>query len=110
METIKISYNTKTKLVEAFEEQEFVQEVKKPSLFKKMGLGKKEYADVHFQSGTDIVAQMEQIKNAKKVITNTFTLKEKLVEAGIEKEKIAVFYPSISMEYEKPSEVKKKNL
>lgn len=108
METIKISYNRKTKIVEEFEKQEFVQEVKKPSLLKKMGLGQKEYGTIHFQNGNIVSADMEYLVNAKTIIANTFTIKEKLIASKIDKEKIIVLYPSITMEYEKPTDVKKR--
>lgn len=108
METIKISYNTKTKLVEEFEKKDYVQEVKKPNIFTKMGLGSKEYADIHFQTGILVSENMDKMKNAKKVIANTQTLKEQLVNANIDESKIEVIYPSVTMEYEKPSVVKKR--
>lgn len=101
-----INYKTKTPLIDKLLEQENFQELKKASLFSKV-LGKKEFADIYFHSGSFDKEAIENIKNAKKVFVNSQTAHHELLKNLQENiEKVEVLYPSIDIEYKKPKEIK----
>lgn len=101
-----INYKTKTPLIDKLLEQENLQELKKTSLFSKV-LGKKEFADIYFHSGSFDKEAIENIKNAKKVFVNSQTAHHELLKNLQENiEKVEVLYPSIDIEYKKPKEIK----
>lgn len=101
-----INYKAKTALIDKLFEQENFQELKKASLFSKV-LGKKEFADIYFHSGSFDKEAIENIKNAKKVFVNSQTAHHELLKNLQENiEKVEVLYPSIDIEYKKPKEIK----
>lgn len=101
-----INYKAKTPLIDKLLEQENFQELKKASLFSKV-IGKKEFADIYFHSGSFDKEAIENIKNAKKVFVNSQTAHHELLKNLQENiEKVEVLYPSIDIEYKKPKEVK----
>lgn len=101
-----INYKAKTPLIDKLLEQENFQELKKASLFSKV-LGKKEFADIYFHSGSFDKEAIENIKNAKKVFVNSQTAHHELLKNLQENiEKVEVLYPSIDIEYKKPKEIK----
>ncbi len=101
-----INYKAKTALIDKLLEQENFQELKKTSLFSKV-LGKKEFADIYFHSGSFDKEAIENIKNAKKVFVNSQTAHHELLKNLQENiEKVEVLYPSIDIEYKKPKEIK----
>lgn len=101
-----INYKAKTALIDKLLEQENFQELKKASLFSKV-LGKKEFADIYFHSGSFDKEAIENIKNAKKVFVNSQTAHHELLKNLQENiEKVEVLYPSIDIEYKKPKEIK----
>lgn len=104
-----ISYKTKTKFISEILKQENINEIKKPSMFSKIGLGKKEFADIYFHGGALDKEAISNIENAKVVIVNSLTSKEELQDSlTIQEDKIKVLYPAVDIEYEKPKEVKKR--
>ncbi len=102
-----INYKIKTKLIEELLKEDYISEVQKPSIFHKLRFKKKEFADIYFHVGQLDKEAIENIKNAKKVIVNSFTSKEQVIkECEVPFDKIEVIYPSINLEYKKPKEVK----
>jgi hypothetical protein len=103
-----ISYKTKSYLIEALAKQPNVEILKKENLFMKL-FSKKKYADVYFHSGSLDDKSIENIKNSKITITNTFaSMNQIIAKTKISHEKIKVIYPSINVEYKKTKEVKAK--
>lgn len=103
-----ISYKTKSNLIEALAKQSNVEILKKENLFMKL-FSKKKYADVYFHSGSLDDKSIENIKNSKITITNTFaSMNQIIAKTKISHEKIKVIYPSIDVEYKKEEEVKAK--
>lgn len=103
-----ISYKTKSNLTEALAKQSNVEILKKENLFTKL-FSKKKYADVYFHSGSLDDKSIENIKNSKITITNTFaSMNQIIAKTKISHEKIKVIYPSIDVEYKKVEEVKAK--
>lgn len=103
-----ISYKTKSNLTEALAKQSNVEILKKENLFMKL-FSKKKYADVYFHSGSLDDKSIENIKNSKITITNTFaSMNQIIAKTKISHEKIKVIYPSIDVEYKKAEEVKAK--
>jgi hypothetical protein len=103
-----ISYKTKSNLIEALAKQPNVEILKKENLFMKL-FSKKKYADVYFHSGSLDDKSIENIKNSKITITNTFaSMNQIIAKTKISHEKIKVIYPSINVEYKKTKEVKAK--
>lgn len=103
-----ISYKTKSNLIEALAKQSNVEILKKENLFMKL-FSKKRYADVYFHSGSLDDKSIENIKNSKITITNTFASMNQIIsKTKISHEKIKVIYPSIDVEYKKAEEVKAK--
>ena len=103
-----ISYKTKSNLIEALAKQSNVEILKKENLFTKL-FSKKKYADVYFHSGSLDDKSIENIKNSKITITNTFaSMNQIIAKTKISHEKIKVIYPSIDVEYKKEEEVKAK--
>jgi len=105
---LTIDFKTKTKLVNELLKQENISRLKKTSGLVKV-FKKKEFADIYFHSGTLDKEAVENIENAKKVIVNSLTSQHQLLkELNTPREKIEVVYPAISVEYQKPKEIKKK--
>lgn len=96
MHKIKIKYKNKNSLIEAFEAQESVECLKETSLITKLSFKAKEYADVYFHSGSFDKETIDDIKNAKIVITTSLKVqKEILKNSGVSEEKVKVIYPAI---------------
>jgi glycosyltransferase involved in cell wall biosynthesis len=103
-----INYKTKTKFIKEILKQEDITELEKQTVMSKLSFKKKQYADVYFHQGELDSEATENIQNAKKVIVNSNTLKDRLVsKIGIPKEKVDVIYPPVDVKYKKPKEIKK---
>ncbi len=104
-----IDYKAKTILVEEVLKQESIKELERASISTKIGLKRKEYADIYFHSGVLDKEALKNILNVKKVIVNSFSAKSELLkEVNTLNEKIKVIYPAIKLEYKKPKKIKKK--
>lgn len=110
MEKITISYKTKNNLINALLSQDNISEIDNKGVLKKLSFIKKEYADIYFHSGSLDEKGKDNIKNAKKVIVNSQTLKKEIIKSldELDSSKIEVLYPSIDIEYEKPKLVKQR--
>ncbi|MDD2888484.1 MAG: glycosyltransferase [Aliarcobacter sp.] len=103
-----ISYKTKNNLIEELSKQGNVEVLKEENFFMKL-FSQKKYADVYFHSGSLDDKSIENIKNSKITITNTFaSMNQIIAKTKISHEKIKVIYPSINVEYKKTKEVKAK--
>ncbi len=107
MKTIKVFTSKDRQLIELLKSSELydVQELKKQSFLSKVLMQKKEYPDLYFHSGKFDEESIDMIKNAKKVIVNSFDQRYKiLAQDYTTKENIEVVYP-----YVEPSEIKPKD-
>ena len=105
---ISISYKTKNILIDELSKQDNI-EILKESGFIKSLFTKKKYADVYFHSGILDEKSIENIKNAKITIVNSFaSMNEVIAKVKISHEKVKVIYPSITLEYKKTKDVKLK--
>lgn len=109
MNPISIYYKTKTNLIEELEKKDYIKTIEDKSLLKKISFTKKEHADIYFHSGSIDSKAIELSINAKKVIVNSFAVKQELLqETKVKDEKIEVIYPSINIEYNKTKDIKEK--
>lgn len=105
---ILISYKTKNILIDALSKEDNI-EILKESGFIKALFSKKKYADVYFHSGSLDEKSIDNIKNVKMTIVNSFAvMNEVIAKVKISHEKVKVIYPSIEVEYKKTKEVKAK--
>lgn len=103
-----ISYKTKSILIEELSKQSNIEFLKEGNFFLNL-FSKKKYADIYFHSGHLDDKSIENIKNSKITITNTFaSMNQIIAKTKISHEKIKVIYPSINIEYKKIKEVKAK--
>ncbi|MDD2896238.1 MAG: glycosyltransferase [Aliarcobacter sp.] len=103
-----ISYKTKSILIEELSKQSNIEVLKEGNFFINL-FSKKKYADVYFHSGSLDDKSIENIRNSKITITNTFaSMNQIIAKTKISHEKIKVIYPSINVEYKKIKEVKSK--
>lgn len=103
-----ISYKTKNILIDELSKQANIEVLKEENFFMNL-FSKKKYADVYFHSGSLDDKSIENIKNSKITITNTFASMNLIIaKTKISHEKIKVIYPSIDVEYKKTEEVKAK--
>jgi hypothetical protein len=103
-----ISYKTKNILIDALSKEDNI-EILKESSFIKTLFSKKKYADVYFHSGSLDEKSIDNIKNVKMTIVNSFAaMNEVIAKVKISHEKIKVIYPSIEVEYKKTKDVKVK--
>jgi len=103
-----ISYKTKSILIEELSKQSNIEFLKEGNFFLNL-FSKKKYADIYFHSGHLDDKSIENIKNSKITITNTFaSMNQIIAKTKIPHEKIKVIYPSINIEYKKIKEVKAK--
>lgn len=103
-----ISYKTKNILIEEFSKKENIEVIKKSNNFFNLFL-KKKYADIYFHTGALDENSIENIKNSKITIANTFALMNEIIaKTKISHEKIKVIYPSINVEYKNAEEIKVK--
>lgn len=101
-----ISYKSSNLLIENLKKQENIEVLKKENFISSL-FGKKKYADVYFHSGNLDEKSIENIKNSKITIVNSFSSMNYIIaKTKISHEKIKVIYPSINVEYKKPKEVK----
>jgi hypothetical protein len=108
MNKVSISYKTSNLLIEELKKQENIEFLKKQNFLLKL-FSKKKYADVYFHSGILDEQSIENIKNSKITITNTFaSMNQIIAKTKISHEKIKVIYPSIDIEYIKIKELKSK--
>ena len=101
-----ISYKTTNILIEKLKKQENIEVISNKGFFRKL-FNNKKYADVYFHSGNLDEKSIENIKNSKITIVNSFASMNYIIaKTKISHEKIKVIYPSINVEYKKPKEVK----
>ena len=106
MKKTSISYKSSNLLIENLKKQENIEVLKKENFISSL-FGKKKYADVYFHSGNLDEKSIENIKNSKITIVNSFSSMNYIIaKTKISHEKIKVIYPSINVEYKKPKEVK----
>lgn len=97
MNKITISYKSTNLLIENLKKQENIQVLKKKNFFTKL-FSKEEYAEVYFHFGTLDEKSIENIKNSKITIANSFgSMNEIIAKTKISYEKIKVIYPSINI-------------
>ena len=107
MNMISIAYKARTSLIKELEKDERIKLLEKQSLLQKLTFSKKEYADIYFHSGDLDENSIENIKNAKKVIVNSKSLKQDILKkVDILDEKVKVIYPSVNLNYKKPKKIK----
>lgn len=103
-----ILYKTKSILIEELEKQSNIEVLKEKNFFFNL-FSEKKYADVYFHSGSLDDKSIENIKNSKITIVNTFaSMNQIIAKTKIPHEKIKVIYPSINVEYKEIEEVKAK--
>lgn len=103
-----ILYKTKNILIEKLEKQSNIEVLKEKNFFFNL-FSEKKYADVYFHSGSLDDKSIENIKNSKITIANTFaSMNQIIAKTKISHEKIKVIYPSIDVEYKEIEEVKAK--
>ena len=109
MKTIKVFTNKDRQLIELLKSSELydVQELKKQSFLSKVLMQKKEYPDLYFHSGKFDEESIDMIKNAKKVIVNSFDQRYKILSQNYTtKENIEVVYPFVEPCSIKPKDAK----
>lgn len=108
MNKATISYKSKNILIEKLEKQSNIEVINEKSFFSKL-FSKKEYADIYFHSGTLDDKSLQNIKNSKMTIVNSFSIKKDIIDE-IENlnEKIEVIYPCINLKNQNMQEIKTK--
>ena len=108
MNKATISYKSKNILIEKLEKQSNIEVINEKSFFSKL-FSKKECADIYFHSGTLDDKSLQNIKNSKMTIVNSFSIKKDIIDE-IENlnEKIEVIYPSINLKNQNIQEIKTK--
>jgi glycosyltransferase involved in cell wall biosynthesis len=105
---VLISYKTKNILTDELSKQHNIEILKEAGFIKSL-FTKKKYADVYFHSGNLDEKSIENIKNAKMTIANSFaSMNEIIAKIKVSHEKIKVIYPSVDIEYKKTKDVKLK--
>ncbi len=108
MHKTTISYKSKNILIEKLEKQSNIEVIKAKSFFSKL-FSKKQHADIYFHTGSLNEESIDNIKNSKITIVNSFSAKNEIIEnIKIEDEKIEVIYPSINIDFKEPNEIKAK--
>ena len=108
MNKTTISYKTKNILIEQLEKQKNIETIKEGNFFSNL-FSKKKYADIYFHTGVLDEKSIEDIKNSKITIANTFaSMNQIIAKTKISHEKIKVIYPSINVKYKNPEETKEK--
>lgn len=103
-----ISYKSTNLLIEKIKQQENIEVIKDGNFFSKL-FSKKKYADIYFHSANLDEKSIENIKNAKMTIVNSFaSMNEIIAKTKISHEKVKVIYPSVDIEYKKTKDVKLK--
>lgn len=105
---VLISYKTKNILTDELSKQHNIEILKEAGFIKSL-FTKKKYADVYFHSGNLDEKSIENIKNTKMTIANSFaSMNEIIAKIKVSHEKIKVIYPSVDIEYKKTKDVKLK--
>src|SRR6218665_3891344 len=108
MNKTTISYKTTNSLIEELKKQSNIQVLKEKGFFSLL-FSKNTFPDIYFHSGNLDEKSIENIKNSKITVTNSFaSMNEIIAKTKIFHEKIKVIYPSINVEYKKTEEVKEK--
>ena len=108
MQKTTISYKSKNILIDELIKQSNIEVLKEKNFFSKL-FSKKEFPDIYFHSGILDDESIENIKNSKITVVNSFTLKDEVVaKTKISKERIKVIYPTINAKIQNTSEVKTK--
>ena len=101
-----ISYKSTNILIEKLKKQSDIEVIKEGNFFSKI-FSKKKYADVYFHTGNLDEKSIENIKNAKMTIVNSFaSMNEIIAKTKISHEKVKVIYPSIDIQYKNPEDIK----
>jgi len=79
MHTTTISYKSKNILIEKLEKQSNIEVIKAKSFFSKL-FSKKQHADIYFHTGSLNEKSIDNIKNSKITIVNSFSAKNEIVE------------------------------
>ena len=82
-----ISYKSTNLLIEKIKQQENIEVIKDGNFFSKL-FSKKKYADIYFHSANLDEKSIENIKNAKMTIVNSFASMNEIIA----KTKISLFY------------------
>ena len=108
MNQTTIFYKSKTILIEKLEKQSNINVLKEKNFFSKI-FSKKEYANIYFHTGKLDEEAINNIKNSKITIVNSFSVKNHITDKmQIEKDKIQVIYPSINIDFKEPNIIKEK--
>ncbi len=103
-----ILYKSSNILIKELEKQKNIETIKEGNFFSNL-FSKKKYADIYFHTGVLDEKSIENIKNSKITIANTFaSLNQIIAKTKISHEKIKVIYPSINVKYKNPEETKEK--
>ena len=108
MNKTTISYKTTNLLIEELKKQPNIQVLKEKGFFSLL-FSKNTFPDIYFHSGNLDEKSIENIKNSKITVTNSFaSMNEIIAKTKVFHEKIKVIYPSINIEYKKTEEIKEK--
>ena len=108
MNKTTISYKTTNLLIEELKKQPNIQVLKEKGFFSLL-FSKNTFPDIYFHSGNLDEKSIENIKNSKITVTNSFaSMNEIIAKTKVSHEKIKVIYPSINIEYKKTEEIKEK--
>ena len=103
-----ILYKSSNILIKELEKQKNIETIKEGNFFSNL-FSKKKYADIYFHTGVLDEKSIENIKNSKITIANTFaSMNQIIAKTKISHEKIKVIYPSINVKYKNPEEIKEK--
>lgn len=106
MNKTTISYKTTNLLIEKLKQQTNIQVLKEKGFFSLL-FSKNHFSDIYFHSGNLDEKAIENIKNSKITVTNSFaSMNEIIAKTKISHEKIKVIYPSINVEYKNIKEIK----
>ncbi|QKJ26673.1 glycosyltransferase, family 1 [Aliarcobacter cibarius] len=102
-----IYFKTENSLINSIKKSEDIKILKKPTgLFKLFS--KKNYADIYFHTGNLDEDSIEEIKNSKITIANSFSFMNLILKkTNIDHKKVKVIYPSVNMVYKEPKLLKK---
>ena len=103
-----ISFKSTNTLIEELKKQENIEILKEGNFLTSL-FSKKKYADVYFHTGNLDEKSIENIKNSKITIANSFASMNQIIAKTKKlQEKVKVIYPSVNIEYKKPKEVRAK--
>ncbi len=106
MNQITVSFKTENSLINSLKHRTDIKILKKSSSLAQI-FKKKKYADVYFHTGNLDEESINNIKNSKVTIANSFSYMNLILEkTKIDHKKIKVIYPSVDIQYKDPDEVK----